>query len=90
MDPHREKWTKDWQDVAGTSKRGRSGKALARRHPPPHHHPSHSSKEEDDRELFKHHTPSERSSHLANRYSKQSKQSTINENCEAPVYKGSK
>jgi hypothetical protein len=73
------------------SKRDRPGKVLARSHPPPpRHHPSHSSEEEDDRELFKCYTPIERSSHLAIRYSKKSKQSTINENCEAPVYEGSK
>jgi hypothetical protein len=77
--------------VAGSSKQGRSGKALAGRYPPPpHHHPSHSSEEEEDCELFKHHTPIEWSSHLAIRYSKKSKQITINENREALVYEGCK
>jgi hypothetical protein len=94
MAPRREKRTKNRQDVAGTSsssKRGRSGKALVGHYPPlPHHHPSHSSEEEDDRELLKRHTPFERSSNLAIRYSKTSKQSTINANHEAPVYEGSK
>jgi hypothetical protein len=40
--------------------------------------------------LFKHHTPIEWSSHLAIHYSKKSKQITINENREAPVYEGCK
>jgi hypothetical protein len=94
MDPRREKRTKNQHDVAGTSsfsKQGCSGKALAGRHPPPPcHHPSHSSKEEDDCDLLMHHTPFERPSHLAIRYSKKLKQSTINDNREAPVYEGSK
>jgi hypothetical protein len=94
MDPHHEKRTKNRQDVADTSsssKRGRSSKALVACHPPPPcHHPSHSSKEEDNRELLKRHTPFERSSHLAIRYSKKSKQSTFNDNRETPVYEGSK
>jgi hypothetical protein len=78
------------QDVARTSKRGRSGKALARRHVPSRHHASHSSEEEDDYEMLKRHPPIERSSHIALRYSKKKKQSTINDNREAPVYEGSK
>jgi hypothetical protein len=91
MDPHHEKQTKQCQDVVGTSKRGRSDKGLVGRHPiPPHHHPSHSSEEEDDRELLKRQTPFERSSHLAICYSKKSKQSTINDNHEAPIYEGNK
>jgi hypothetical protein len=94
MDPHHEKRTKNWQDVAGTtssSKRGCSGKTLAGcQPPPPRHHPSHSSKEEHDCELLKHHTPFERSSQLAICCSKKSKQNTINNNHEAPVYEGSK
>jgi hypothetical protein len=49
-----------------------------------------SSVKEDERELLKRHTPSERSSHLAIHYSKKSKQSTINDKCEALVYEGSK
>jgi hypothetical protein len=48
------------------------------------------SEEEEFRELLKRHTPFERSSHPAIRYSKKSKQSTINDNREAPVYEGSK
>jgi hypothetical protein len=48
------------------------------------------SEEEEFRELLKHHTPFERSSHPAIRYSKMSKQSTINDNREAPVYERSK
>jgi hypothetical protein len=65
---------------------------LAGRHPPPpHHHPSHSSNEEEnDCEMFKQHAPIERSNHMAIKYSKKIKQSTINENCEAPVYDGNK
>jgi hypothetical protein len=57
MDPHREKRTKHVQDVAESSKRGRSSKVLATRPPlTPRHHPSHSNvEEEDDRELFKRH-----------------------------------
>jgi hypothetical protein len=91
MDPHHEKQTKQCQDVVGTSKRGHSDKGLVGRHPiPPHHHPSHSSEEEDDRELLKRQTPFEQSSHLAICYSKKSKQSTINDNHEAPIYEGNK
>jgi hypothetical protein len=54
-----EKRTKQRQDVAGTSKRGRSSKALVTRAPPPpSHHPSHSSDEEkDNHELFERHLP---------------------------------
>jgi hypothetical protein len=94
MDPRHEKRTKHRQDVAETSMQGRSSKSKAPMScgpPPPHHHPSHSSDEdEDDREMFERHTPIERSSHLVLRYSKKTKQSTINENCEAPVYEGIK
>jgi hypothetical protein len=93
MDPCREKRTKHQQDAARTSKRGCSGKAPMTHGPPPlpHHHPSHSSeKEEDDREMFKRHAPIERSSHLAIKYSKKTKQGTINVNREALVYEGSK
>jgi hypothetical protein len=36
--------------------------------------------------MFKHHTPIERSSHLATRYSKKLKQATINKNREDPVF----
>jgi hypothetical protein len=91
MDPRCEKRTKQRQDVAGTSKRGRSSKVLEGRHPPPpRHHPSHSGEEDDDRELLKHHTPFECSSHLAIYNSKKLKQRTINDNREAPVYEGSK
>jgi hypothetical protein len=90
MDPHHEKRTKNWQDAARTSKQGRSGKAPVTRGPPrPHHHPSHSS-DEDDCEMLKRHAPVERSSHLAIKYSKKTKQGTINVNREAPVYEGSK
>jgi hypothetical protein len=92
MDPCHEKRTKKWQDVAGTSsKRGRSGKALAGCFPHPSHHPSHSSEsEQDERELYERFAPEERQDHYALCYSKKTKQSTINENREAPVYEGSK
>jgi hypothetical protein len=82
MDPHREKQTKQRQDVVGTSsKRGRSGKALAGCFPRPSHHPSHSSKsEQDERELYKRFAPEERQDHCALLYSKKIKQSTINDN----------
>jgi hypothetical protein len=39
--------------------------------------------------MFERHTPIERSSHLAIKYSKKTKQSAINENREAPMYEGS-
>jgi hypothetical protein len=95
MDPHYEKRTKHRQDVArpSSSKRGCFGKALAGSHPPPppRHHPSHSSNEEgDDCEAIEQHSPIERSSHMALCYSKEMKQSTINDNREALVYEGSK
>jgi hypothetical protein len=94
MDPRREKRTKHQQDVGGTSKRGRTGKAPVYRgnHSPRlSHHPSRSSDEDvEDHEMFEWHSPIEGSSHLALRYSKKKKQSTINENREAPVYEGSK
>jgi hypothetical protein len=98
MDLHWEKQTKNWQDVTGTSKQDRSSKALAGHHPPSRHHPSHSSEEKDVHEKFKRHTLVERSSHLALLHSshlallhsKKTKQSTINDNREAPVYEGSK
>jgi hypothetical protein len=95
MDPHHEKRTKHHQDVIGSSKHDRTGKgkgkALVGRYPPPRHHPSHSSsEEEEEHEMFERHSPIERSSHLALRYSKKMKQSTINDNHEAPVYEGSK
>jgi hypothetical protein len=88
MDPRREKRAKQGQDVVRSSKRGRSSKAVVTRHPPPpHHHPSHSNdEEEDDCELLKRHAPVERSNHLAIKYSKKTKQSTINANHKAPVY----
>jgi hypothetical protein len=63
------------------------------RGPPPRrrHDPSHfSDEDEDDREMSERHSPIERSSHLAIKYSKTSNQGTINVNCEAPVYEGSK
>jgi hypothetical protein len=91
MDPHREKRFKHRPDVIdpSSSKRGRSGKALAGRHPPPH--PSHSSDEDAyDREVLEQHSPIEWSSHMALCYSKKMKQSTINDNREALVYEGSK
>jgi hypothetical protein len=92
MDPHHEKRTRHWQDVAGTSKRGRSGKAPAAHGPPhPRHHPSHTNDEdEEDREVFEWHTPIEWSSHMNIHYSKKTKQSTINDNREAQVYEGGK
>jgi hypothetical protein len=40
--------------------------------------------------MFERHTPIEHSSHLAIRYSKKTKQDTINENSEGPMYEGSK
>jgi hypothetical protein len=87
-----EKRTKPWQDVVGTSKRGRSSKALVTRGPPPScHHPSHfSDEEEGDYELFERHSPNERPDHYAIKYSKKIKQHTINENGEATVYEGGK
>jgi hypothetical protein len=93
MDPCREKRTKHRQDMVGSFKQGRTGKVPTIRGPPPHprHHPSHSSDEdEDDREMLERHSPIERSSHLAIKYSKKTKQSTINDNREAPVYEGGK
>jgi hypothetical protein len=94
MNPRREKHTKHRQDEARSSKRGQASKgkaAVSPGPPPPHHHPSHSSDEdEDDREKLEMHSPIERSSHLAIRYSKKSKQGTISDNREAPVYEGSK
>jgi hypothetical protein len=91
MDPHQEKRTKHRQETVRTSKRGHPGKAPAGCGPPPHphHHPSHSSDEdEEDCEMFERHAPIERSSHMAIRYSKKTKQGTINDNHEAPVYGG--
>jgi hypothetical protein len=95
MDPRHEKQTKHWQEVAWTSKGGRSGKAPTTRGPPPppppRHHPSNSSNEyEEDHEIFEQHSSIEWSSHVALRYSKKTKQRTINENHEAPVYEGNK
>jgi hypothetical protein len=92
MDSRHEKRTKKRQDVARTSsKRGRSSKALAGHFPRPSHHPSHSSDDEqDEHELYERYAPEERHDHYAIRYSKKSKQSTISENWEAPVYEGSK
>jgi hypothetical protein len=80
------------QDVARTSsKQGCSGKALAGHFPCPSHHPSHSSDDEqDEHELYERYAPEECQDHYAIHYSKKSKQSTINENREAPVYEGSK
>jgi hypothetical protein len=61
MDSRCEKWTKKQQDVAGmSSKRGRSGKALAGHFPHPSHHPSHSSNDEqDEHELYERYAPEE-------------------------------
>jgi hypothetical protein len=89
MDPHHEKQTKKWQDVAGTSsKRGHFSKALVGRFPRPSHHLSHFN--DDERELYERYAPEERQDHYALHYSKKTKQSTINENREALVYEGSK
>jgi hypothetical protein len=93
MDPHREKRTKHWQDVVGTSKQGHVGNAPVVRGPPPHpsHHPSHSSDEdEEDCEMLERHEPIERSSNMAIKYSKKTKQGTINDNREALVCEGGK
>jgi hypothetical protein len=92
MDTHMEKRTKQGQDVVGSTKRGPSSKAVVTHHrPPPFHHPSHSSKEEDDdRKLFKIHSPIECSNHMAIKYSKKTKQHTINEAHKAVVYASSK
>jgi hypothetical protein len=86
----REKRSKQWQDVAGSSKWGHSGKALAGRYPLSYRHPSHhSDEEEDEHELYERHAPVERHDHYAIRYSKKTKQGTINRNREAPVYESS-
>jgi hypothetical protein len=87
-----EKRTMQGQDVVESSKRGPSSKAVVTHHRPPHcHHPSHSSnEEEDERELFKIHSPVECSNHMALKYSKKTKQRTINEAHEAAVYAGIK
>jgi hypothetical protein len=95
MDPRPKKRTKHRQDVAGPSsfKRGLSGKATVSRGPPPRpsYHPSHSSDDEqDERELYERHAPEERDDHYAIRYSKKTKQGTINTGREALVYEGSK
>jgi hypothetical protein len=93
MYSHREKRSKQQQDVAGSSKRGPSGKVHVSRGPPPpqpRHHPSHSNdEEEDEHELYERHAPEERHDHYDIWYSKQTKQGTINHNHEAPVYEGS-
>jgi hypothetical protein len=94
MDPPHEKHTKHQQDLVGTSKRGRFDKSKApvsHGPPPPCHHPSHSSDEYDlDWEMLERHSPIERSSHMALRYSKKMKQCTINGNHQDPVYDCSK
>jgi hypothetical protein len=95
MDPCHEKRTKHWQDEAGTSKRGCISKAPVGHGPPPpshpHHHPSHSSDDdEEEREMLERHAPIELSSHKTIRYSKKTKQRTINDNREAPMYEGGK
>jgi hypothetical protein len=87
MDPRREKRTKQGQDLASTSKKG--CKAVVTRPPPPPRHPSHSSEEEDDCETFKIHSPQERTNHIVIKYSKMTKQDTINNNCGAPIYSDS-
>jgi hypothetical protein len=85
MDPHHEKRTKHRQDVAETSKCGRLGKVPLDCGPPPRHHPSHSSNDDEEEcEMLERHAPIERSSHIA------TKQGTINDNREAPVYEGGK
>jgi hypothetical protein len=69
MDPCREKQTKQRQDVVGTSKRGRTGKAPVSRGPPPSrpsHDPSHSSDEEqNEHQLFERHALEECRDHYA-------------------------
>jgi hypothetical protein len=81
----REKHSKFGHDGAESSKRGR--KTVLTRRPPPHltHHPSHSSEEEEPKAL-KIHAPKERTNRVIHRYSKKTKQDTINEACGAPVY----
>jgi hypothetical protein len=81
--------------VARTSKRGDSGNASVSlgHHPPPRpsHHTSHYNDEgEDDHEVLERYPPIECSSHMAIRYSKKTKQGTVNGNREAPLYVGSK
>jgi hypothetical protein len=90
MDACHEKRTKRGQDVAGSSKWGCSSKSTVAHPPPPPrscHHLSHSSKEEDDdRELFKIHSPIERTNRIPQKYSKKTKQETINRLRGDPVY----
>jgi hypothetical protein len=93
MYSYREKRSKQHEDVARSSKQGRSDKApVSRGPPPPHpcHHPSHSSNKDDDEcELYERHAHGEHHDHYAIQYSKKTKQKTINHTREALVYEGS-
>jgi hypothetical protein len=89
MDARQEKQTKQRQDVPGTSKRSWIGMAPVSYGPPPRpsYHPSHSSNDEQDEcELYERHALEERHDHYAIRYSKKTKQDTIDTAREAPVY----
>jgi hypothetical protein len=91
MDPHQEKCTKHGQDIAGSSsKRSHQGKSIVICSPPPpcsRHHPSHSSKEEEnERELFMIYSPIESANRIPQKYSKKTKQETINRLCGDSMY----
>jgi hypothetical protein len=91
MDSHREKRSKKGQDVASpSSKWGRKATVICRP-PPPHpaHHPSHSCEEDEEPKAFKMHSPQECTNRVALKYSKKTKQETINSACGAPTYDGS-
>jgi hypothetical protein len=88
IDPPCEKHSKLGHDVAGSSKRGRKTVVTYRAPPRLAHHPSHSSEEEEP-EALKIHAHVERTNRVFLKYSKKTKQTTINEAPEAPVYVGS-
>jgi hypothetical protein len=86
MDSHRDKRSKKGQDEVGPSKRGCRAVVVHRPPPPrPTHHPSHSSDEEEDPKAFKIHSPQERTKWVVLKYSKKTKQETINEAHGAPI-----
>jgi hypothetical protein len=87
MDPLREKHSRLGHDVARSSKWGRKT-IVTRPPPPPTHHPSHSS-EEKESEALKIHALVEHTNQVFLKYSKKTKQETINEACGAPFYSGS-
>jgi hypothetical protein len=90
MDSHRDKRSKKGQDEVGPSKRGCRAVVVHRPPPPrPTHHPSHSSDEEEDPKDFKIHSPQERTKWVVLKYSKKTKQETINEAHGAPMYSDS-